>query len=35
MGNATVKASKDNVIFGVRSVGANGYRSPAVFPFPG
>jgi hypothetical protein len=33
--NATVKASKDNVIFGVRSVGTNGYRSPAVFPFPG
>lgn len=32
---ATVKASKDNVIFGVRSVGANGFRSPAVFPFPG
>lgn len=31
---ATVKASKDNVIFGVRSVGANGFRSPAVFPFP-
>ncbi|KAL3422336.1 peptidase family M28 protein [Phlyctema vagabunda] len=31
---ATVKLSKDNVVFGVRSVGANGYRSPAVFPFP-
>ncbi|KAF2845756.1 putative zinc metalloprotease [Plenodomus tracheiphilus IPT5] len=25
---------KDNVIFGVRSVGAGGYRSPAVLPFP-
>lgn len=32
---ATVGLSKDNVEFGVRSVGANGYRSPAVFPFPG
>lgn len=31
---ATVKISKDNVEFGIRSVGANGYRSPAVFPFP-
>lgn len=25
---------KDNVIFGVRSVGEGGYRSPAVLPFP-
>lgn len=25
---------KDNVIFGVRSVGKGGYRSPAVLPFP-
>jgi hypothetical protein len=33
--SATVKLSKDNVEFGIRSVGANGYRSPAVFPFPG
>ncbi|KAE8450997.1 hypothetical protein EG329_005437 [Mollisiaceae sp. DMI_Dod_QoI] len=31
----TVGVSKDNVEFGIRSVGANGYRSPAVFPFPG
>jgi hypothetical protein len=31
----TVKLSKDNVIFGVRAVGANGFRSPAVIPFPG
>ncbi|KAH6680430.1 peptidase M28 [Halenospora varia] len=31
---ATVDISKDNVEFGVRSVAANGYRSPAVFPFP-
>ncbi len=30
----TVKLSKDNVIFGIRSVAANGYKSPAVFPFP-
>ncbi|WP_255462468.1 M28 family metallopeptidase [Granulicella sp. WH15] len=26
--------SKDNVIFGVRSVDAKGHRSPAVFPMP-
>lgn len=32
--STTVDLSKDNVEFGVRSVGANGYRSPAVFPFP-
>jgi hypothetical protein len=25
---------KDNVIFGIRSVGEGGYRSPAVLPFP-
>jgi hypothetical protein len=25
---------KDNVIFGVRSVGTSGYKSPAVLPFP-
>ncbi|KAK8223101.1 putative zinc metalloprotease [Phyllosticta capitalensis] len=31
---ATVPLSKDNVIFGVRSVGKNGYKSPASFPFP-
>jgi hypothetical protein len=31
----TVDLSKDNVVFGVRSVGENGYKSPAVFPFPG
>ena len=30
----TVNLSKDNVVFGIRSVGAGGYRSPAVFPFP-
>ncbi|KAL9631699.1 MAG: hypothetical protein Q9204_004116 [Flavoplaca sp. TL-2023a] len=32
---ATINLSKDNVIFGVRSVGKNGYASPATFPFPG
>jgi hypothetical protein len=26
--------SKDNVIFGVRSVDASGHRSPAVMPVP-
>jgi hypothetical protein len=31
---ARVAISKDNVVFGVRSVAQNGYRSPAVFPFP-
>lgn len=30
---ATVPLSKDNAIFGIRSVRA-GYKSPAVFPFP-
>ncbi|KAL1946313.1 hypothetical protein VTO73DRAFT_15440 [Trametes versicolor] len=30
----TVLQSKDNVVFGVRAVGTNGYRSPAAFPFP-
>ena len=30
----TVLLSKDNVAFGVRAVGKNGYRSPAAFPFP-
>ena len=31
---ANVLLSKDNVIFGVRAVGTNGYHSPAVLPFP-
>lgn len=31
---ASVNLSKDNAIFGVRSVGDNGYKSPAMFPFP-
>jgi hypothetical protein len=30
----TIDLSKDNVIFGVRSVSQDGFRSPAVFPFP-
>ncbi|CAL1699748.1 unnamed protein product [Somion occarium] len=30
----TVNLSKDNVVFGIRAVGKNGYRSPATFPFP-
>lgn len=32
--SATVELSLDNVIFGVRAVGKNGYNSPAVIPFP-
>jgi hypothetical protein len=28
----TVQLSKDNALFGIRSVGKNGYRSPAAFP---
>ncbi|KAF8508498.1 aminopeptidase, partial [Gautieria morchelliformis] len=31
---ATVLVSKDNAILGVRAVGANGYKSPAAYPFP-
>ncbi|KAF2204075.1 putative zinc metalloprotease [Delitschia confertaspora ATCC 74209] len=34
VGSVTLPLSKDNVIFGVRAVGKNGYRSPAVLPFP-
>jgi Zn-dependent M28 family amino/carboxypeptidase len=34
VGSVTLPLSKDNVIFGVRAVGSNGYKSPAVFPFP-
>ncbi len=30
----TIDLSKDNAIFGVRSVSHDGFRSPAVFPFP-
>lgn len=32
--HVTVPVSKDNVIFGVRSVNPAGQRSPAAFPFP-
>jgi Peptidase family M28 len=32
--SATLPISKDNVIFGVRSVDAQGHRSPAVAPLP-
>lgn len=35
VGAATLPLSKDNVVFGVRAVGGNGYRSPASYPFPG
>ncbi|KAH7128658.1 putative zinc metalloprotease [Dendryphion nanum] len=35
VGAATLPLSKDNVIFGVRAVGKNGYKSPATYPFPG
>jgi hypothetical protein len=35
VGSVTLPLSKDNVIFGVRAVGGNGYKSPAVYPFPG
>ncbi|KAJ7026936.1 peptidase M28 [Mycena alexandri] len=30
---ATILLSKDNAQFGVRAVGANGFKSPAAFPF--
>ena len=32
--SVTLGLSKDNVIFGVRAVGTNGYKSPATIPFP-
>ncbi|KAH8168427.1 peptidase family m28 domain-containing protein [Sarocladium implicatum] len=32
--STVIELSVDNVIFGVRSVGKNGYRSPATIPFP-
>ncbi|KLU82240.1 hypothetical protein MAPG_01314 [Magnaporthiopsis poae ATCC 64411] len=34
VGRVTVQLSIDNVIFGVRAVGTNGYKSPATIPFP-
>ncbi|KAK7039343.1 peptide hydrolase [Favolaschia claudopus] len=33
--STTVLLSKDNAQFGVRAVGANGFKSPAAFPFSG
>ncbi|TFK38360.1 aminopeptidase [Crucibulum laeve] len=33
--STTVLLSKDNVEFGVRAVGANGFKSPATYPVPG
>ena len=33
-GSVTVDLSKDDVQFGVRAVGADGRKSPAVFPLP-
>ncbi|PPJ59974.1 hypothetical protein CBER1_10138 [Cercospora berteroae] len=35
VGNVTVDLNKDNYQFGVRAVGKNGYKSPAVWPYPG
>ncbi|KAF5368061.1 hypothetical protein D9758_004415 [Tetrapyrgos nigripes] len=35
VGSATIQLSHDNAQMGVRAVGANGYRSPAGFPFSG
>ena len=32
--SATVLLSKDNVQMGIRSVGSNGFKSPAAFPLP-
>ena len=31
---ATIDLSKDNVVFGIRSRSADGFRGVAVFPFP-
>lgn len=35
VGNVTVNLPKDAVQFGIRAVGADGKKSPAVLPFPG
>lgn len=35
VGNVTVGLDKDNVQVGIRAVGKNGFKSPAVFPVPG
>lgn len=34
VGNVTVDLPKDDLQFGIRAVGKNGMKSPAVFPFP-
>lgn len=34
VGEVLLPISKDNAIFGVRAVGKNGKKSPAVFPLP-
>lgn len=34
-GNVTVRLSKDDVQFGIRAVGGNGFKSPAASPSPG
>ena len=34
VGQTTVSLSKDDVQFGIRAVGMNGFKSPAVFPMP-
>ena len=34
LGNVTFNLPKDDLQFGVRAVGANGFKSPAVFPLP-
>ena len=33
-GSVTVDLNKDNYQFGVRAVGKNGFKSPAVWPLP-
>ena len=33
-GTITVPLGKDNVQVGIRAVGANGFKSPAMFPLP-
>jgi hypothetical protein len=34
VGNETVRIGKENFQVGIRAVGANGWKSPAVFPLP-
>ena len=35
VGTTTQNLPKDDLQFGIRAVGANGFKSPAVFPIPG